>query len=52
MRWILEYRIHRTGFDDLARIHDGDAVTKSRDDAEVVGNQNDGESHLLLQFRQ
>ena len=39
-------------FDDLAEIHDGEAVADVFDDGEVVGNEEVGEFHFLLEVHE
>src|SRR5712691_4521702 len=52
MRWLLEERLRRCLLDDVAGVHDGDAVTRLRDYAEVVGDEQDGHALLGLQLEE
>src|SRR5216683_5513677 len=48
----VEQLAHRAGLDNLAGIHDRELVAHARDDAEVVGHENNGDPGLLLEILQ
>ena len=49
MRWRAQNLAHRSGLDDAARLHDGDAVGHLGDDAEVVRDEQERKTELCLQ---
>jgi len=50
MMGIREDLIGRAAFDNVAGVHDGDAVAHGGDDAQVMGDDDDGHAQLLLQI--
>ena len=50
MRWRVQDRLGRAILDDPARIHDGDPVTELGHDAEVMGNEDDGQPAVTPQI--
>ncbi len=48
MRWLVVDLRGATDLDDLARVHDGDAVSDLEQQREVVRDEEDGEVQLLL----
>ena len=49
---IVQDGVGRAGFHDLAGVHHRDARRHRRNHADVVGDENDAEPHLLLQLTQ
>ena len=49
MLGVVEDLLERAGLDDLARVHDEDAVGDVGDDAEVVSDQDRRQAALLVQ---
>ena len=49
---IAEQQLDRRLFDDTAGIHDGDPIRHLRDDAEVMGDEEEREAEALLQIAQ
>ena len=49
---IFQYAVNGSLFDDFAAIEYHDAVGKTFDDAEVVGNQEDAHAQFVPQFSQ
>ena len=45
-------RVHRTGLDDLARVHHGRPPTDLGDDGKVVGDEQDGEAEVVRERAQ
>ncbi len=50
MRRRAENALNRRGFDDAPRIHDGDAIDQLRDDAEIVGDEQDREAERIAKL--
>jgi hypothetical protein len=50
VEWHLRNRRRGPELDDLAEVHDGDAVADVRDDREVVGDEQVGELELTFQL--
>jgi hypothetical protein len=49
---IFEAVLGGSDLDDLAQVHDGDAIGEMLDDAEVMGDEQVGETELLLEILQ
>ena len=52
MRRRADHRGHRAALDDLARVHHRDPIGEMLDQAEIVGDEQDGERELALQLAQ
>ena len=45
----VQHGVGGAGFNDAAKVHDGDFLAEKACDAEVMGDEDEGQAHVLLQ---